>query len=149
MKVKPTDATLIHSEQKHSGRTNEISHDHPTFATVFKNSAVETRKQVCTTLLKKIDESSAELRKSPTPEGIRRYRQLVKEFMKEALSDAYQVDSEAKWDRMGNRREFVLVKKINQSLEELMDAFTSQEKKQLDLIAKLDEIRGMLIDLYC
>jgi len=149
LKVNPTDAALKHSEPKNSGRTNEVSHDHSNFATVFKNSAVETRKQVCTTLLKKIDEYSAELRKSPTPEGIKRYRQLVKEFMKEALNDAYQVDTEAKWDRMGNRREFVLVKKINQSLEELMDSFAGQEKKQLDLIAKLDEIRGMLVDLYC
>jgi uncharacterized protein YaaR (DUF327 family) len=33
-------------------------------------------------------------------------------------------------------------------MEELTDEVMQREKKQINLVAKLDEIRGMLLDLY-
>lgn len=149
MKVNPFDLTVNHREPQVAGRFSEIAPEEETFKTVFKNTTLETHKQICTALLEKIDAQSAALKRSPTPDGIKRYRQLVKEFMKEPLNDAYHLDTKAKWDRMGNRREFVIVKKINQALEELIDSVVGQSQEQLNLIAKLDEIRGLLIDLYC
>lgn len=121
----------------------------PAFEAALKHSAAETRKQLCTAILAKIDQQSAALKKSLTVAGVKQYRELVGEFMKEALRDSYQLTGESKWDRMGNRKEYVIVKKVNESLEELMAALADQAKEQLDLIAKLDEIRGMLVDLYC
>lgn len=149
MKVKSADGSFVHPEPKPAGRSAEAAMGAPAFEAALKNSAVETRKQVCTAILAKIDQQSAALKKSLTVAGVKRYRELVGEFMKEALHDSYQLTGESKWDRMGNRKEYVIVKRVNESLEELMAALAGQAKEQLDLIAKLDEIRGMLVDLYC
>jgi uncharacterized protein YaaR (DUF327 family) len=148
LKVIPTDSTFVRSELKQTGRISEASLGQSGFEATLKNTAVENHKQLCTALLDKIDAQGVELKKSPAVEGIKRYRQLVREFMDEALHNSYQVDAETKWDYSGNRKEYVIVKKVNQFLEELTDTFVSQEKPQIDLIAKLDEIRGLLVDLY-
>ncbi len=64
------------------------------------------------------------------------------------MSQSYELHDEMHWDRSGNRKNFVLVKKINQSVEEMIDLVMNKEKKQIDLVARLDEIRGLLVDLY-
>jgi uncharacterized protein YaaR (DUF327 family) len=149
VKIMPADSQRVQNDLKISGRTAEAVNGQPEFDTVLKNSVEEDRRQICTTLLKKIDEQSAKLLKNPSLEGIKYYRKLVGEFLNETLGHSYSVKTDTKWDRGGNRREFIIVKKINQSLEDLLEAVVNQEKKQFDLVAKLDEIRGLLVDLYC
>jgi uncharacterized protein YaaR (DUF327 family) len=149
LKVKLTEATYPHTDPKPVGRVVvEGAHNQPEFEVAFRNTMGEKRKQLCAELLTKLDEQSAALKKSPSIAGIRQYRQLVKEFMEEALANSYQVESGVKWDYSGNRRQYVIVKNINQSLEEITEVFLNQEKAQIDLVAKLDEIRGMLVDLF-
>lgn len=114
----------------------------------MRDSDADQRRQACANLLEQIDAQSAILKKAATPQGIKRYRQLVAAFMKEALGDSYQLYQESHWDRSGNRKTFVTVKRINQALEELVDSVIHQQKEQIDRIAKLDEIRGLLLDLY-
>ena len=64
------------------------------------------------------------------------------------MSQTYELNEENHWDRSGNRKSYLTVRKINQALEDLTDEVLNREKKQIDLVAKLDEIRGMLLDLY-
>lgn len=146
MKIKPVDSTVVNSSKLLTSRGADSMH--PNFETALKDSVNEQKKQVCSDLLQKIDAQSRELRKRPTPEGVKRYAELVQAFMKEAIGQAYSLEEETLWDRSGNRRNFVIVKRINTSLEELIDSVVSQEKGQLDLLGKLDEIRGLLVDLY-
>jgi uncharacterized protein YaaR (DUF327 family) len=118
------------------------------FSEALKDSDSARRREICTNLLQQIDAQSAELKKAPTPTGIKRYRKLVQAFMKETLNQSYTLNQRTHWDRSGNRKVFVTVKKLNESLEALADEVLNKEKNQIDLVAKLDEIRGLLIDLY-
>lgn len=118
------------------------------FAEAIKDSDAKRRHEICNNLLLQIDELSAELKKAPTPSGVKRYRKLVQAFMKETLDQAYTINQRSHWDRSGNRKVFTTVKKINESLEALADEILKKEKAQIDLVAKLDEIRGLLLDLY-
>jgi uncharacterized protein YaaR (DUF327 family) len=149
LKITPADAPFVHSDLKQSGRASEVSRGQSgLFEVTLKNTAATNRRQLCEALLDKIDAQGAALKKSPSLEGIKHYRQLAREFMNEAIHHSYQVEADSKWDYSGNRKEYVIVKKVNQFLEELTDTFVSQEKPQIDLIAKLDEIRGLLVDMY-
>ncbi len=118
------------------------------FAQTMKETEADRKKQVCERLLGKIDVLSAELKKKATPDGIKRYRDLIVNFMKEALNQSYSVGEEYHWDREGNRKAMVKVNQINQALEELMTDVMEKEKDHIDLVAKFDQIRGLLVDLY-
>lgn len=120
----------------------------PAFSEALKDSDSQRRREICNNLLQQIDEQSAELKKGPTPSGVKRYRKLVQSFMKETLDQSYTLNQQTHWDRSGNRKVYITVKKLNESLEALTDEILNKEKDQIDLVAKLDEIRGLLVDLY-
>lgn len=147
MNIKPFDSNLVKGPNQATGRAEQVLGSGE-FEKVLKGSVVDQKKQICSQILEQIDAQSHELRKTLTREGVKRYCQLVKSFMKEALEQSYEVDEETHWDRYGNRKNYVIVKKINESLEELMDYVLNQEKNRIDLMSKIDEIRGLLLDLY-
>lgn len=146
MKVKLAEAQL------HSGQAPAIfktlDRNPSPFESTLMDTAIERKKEVCSQILEQIDAQSEALTKSLTPVGIKRYTKLVKAFMKEAMDQAYELSEENRWDRAGYRKNMIVVKKVNQSLEDLMDSVLQKEKSQLDLVAKMDEIRGLLLDLY-
>jgi uncharacterized protein len=150
VEIKPTGSKIMNQPAELPGRVPGTSGSAPeaSFAESLRDSDSKRRHELCDSLLQQIDTQSEELRKGATPAGIKRYRKLVQAFMKEALGRSYELNQESHWDRSGNRKVMVTVKRINQSLEELTDSLINKEKKQIDLVAKLDEIRGLLVDLY-
>ncbi len=43
---------------------------------------------------------------------------------------------------------FITVEKINEKLEQLTKFILEKQNKNINLLATLDEIRGLLVDLY-
>ncbi|HBR35174.1 MAG TPA: hypothetical protein DD734_11110 [Firmicutes bacterium] len=84
----------------------------------------------------------------PSMETLRAYRAAVRDFLKEAVSGSYQMKEESRWDRKGNRRVFCVVQKINQALEDLTTEVLQKNSESINVLAKIDEIRGLLVDLY-
>ncbi len=148
MEIKPAGSKIMNQPSELPGRASVGGARDLSFSETLQDSDAKRRHEVCTNLLEQIDTQSAELKKGATPAGIKRYRKLVQAFMKEALGRSYSLNQESHWDRSGNRKVMVTVKRINQSLEEITEALLNKEKKHIDLVAKLDEIRGLLIDLY-
>ena len=149
MDVKPTGSKQLGSGSNEAyARTSGINTRQAAFIENLKESDSVRRHQACDELLRQIDSVSKSLKKAPTPNGVKKYRRLVASFIREAMSHTYELNEETHWDRSGNRKSYLTVKNINKALEELTDEVMGREKKQIDLVAKLDEIRGLLLDLY-
>jgi len=58
------------------------------------------------------------------------------------------VESGAGWDRRGRQKAYTLVKTVDEKLESLTEDVRQGQERQLDILEKLDSIRGMLVDLY-
>ena len=99
-------------------------------------------------LLGKIQQQGKRLGQTPTFSELRSYRELVKKFMSEAVGQMYDVESGAGWDRRGRQKAYTLVRKVDETLESLTEDVRSGQEKQLDILAKMDSIRGMLVDMY-
>ncbi len=117
------------------------------FAEKIHEQEVAKRQEVCGELLKKIDSQSEFLKKGLTPSGLKRYRELVSAFMKEAITKSYLVEEATHYNRYGWAKNDLLVKKINQNLDEIMEQLVRREQSTIELVARLDEIRGWLLDL--
>ena len=99
-------------------------------------------------LLTQVDEAAKKLLTQPSMETLRSYRAAVRDFLKEAISGSYRMKGESRWDRRGNRRMFCVVQKVNQALEELTSTVLQKNAQPIEVMAKMDEIRGLLVDLY-
>lgn len=149
MEVKPTGSKQLNTGGGEAlGRSSGATVKQSAFIETLKESDNDRRRQACDELLRQIDSLSAELKKAPTPSGVKKYRRLVASFIREAMGQTYELNEETHWDRSGNRKSYITVRNINKALEELTEEVMTREKKQIDLVARLDEIRGMLLDLY-
>lgn len=99
-------------------------------------------------LLEKIDEQGARLSKTPTFDELRSYRELVKNFVNEAVSRMYSIRSRSGWDRFGRQKVYTTVRKIDDELEKMAEKIRIGQADSLSIVAGQDAIRGMLVDLY-
>ena len=99
-------------------------------------------------LLRKIDEQGAKLTKTPTYDELKEYRNLVKSFVGEAVSQMYSLHTQSGWDRLGRQKVYTTVRKIDKELEKMAEHIRLGQTEGLDIVAGQDAIRGMLVDLY-
>ncbi|MBO6303897.1 MAG: YaaR family protein [Selenomonadaceae bacterium] len=109
-----------------------------------KSSSIEDLEK----LMKKIDEQGERLSQTPTYDELKEYRTLIKNFVGEAVSRMYDMNTEAGWDRMGRQKVYTTVRKIDRKLEDMAEQIRLGQADKLDILASHDAIRGMLLDLY-
>jgi uncharacterized protein len=98
-------------------------------------------------LLDGVFSSGDQLKKSPTLEAIKDYRQKVKAFVKFAVDRSIGVEETTSGANIMKRKRFTLVKVIDEKLEALAASVLAAQRDQLAILAQIDEINGLLVDL--
>lgn len=120
----------------------------PAFEDVLADTQSHARRERLDRLLKEIDAQAELLKGSRSLATLRRYRELIQAFLETAVGEAYQLQQQIGVDRRGRRRLYLLVKKVNTAVEELTQMVLDSQRSGLEILAKLGEIRGLLVDLY-
>lgn len=76
------------------------------------------------------------------------FKNMVKNFLKSTLGKSRTMQEETIWDFRGQPKIMARVTKINQALEELGEQVLSSQAEPLKILAKIDEIKGLIIDLF-
>lgn len=97
--------------------------------------------------LDRVHEQGERLKDLPTVENVRKYRKAVSSFLKYAFARMFSVEKNISGINILKRKYFTRVKVIDQKIERLVADILQNQAVQLDLIAKVDEINGLLIDL--
>ncbi|MBR1628391.1 MAG: YaaR family protein [Lachnospiraceae bacterium] len=99
------------------------------------------------TLMKKIDEQGKKLSEHMDIRDMRQYRSLVKEFVNEVVNRSHKFSRENFLDRRGRHRVYGMIKRVDKNLDELAEALVADEKDHLDILSRVDDIRGLLLDI--
>ena len=78
---------------------------------------------------------------------LKAYKRMVSEFLEESIRGFARFSKESFMDRRGRHRLYATVKKINESLEELTKEVISSEQDHLKIIGRIEDIRGMILDI--
>ena len=78
---------------------------------------------------------------------MRRYRTLIKDFMNEIVNRSQKFSRENFLDRRGRHRVYGIIRLVDEKLDELAQALVSDECDKIAILAKVDEIRGLLLDI--
>ena len=87
------------------------------------------------------------LKRDPNLSNLQEYRKLVQEFLNDVVSGAYGLDRQESGRNILKRKRFTLVSMVNQKLDRLAVGLMQTQTEQLDLLARIDEINGLLVDL--
>lgn len=78
---------------------------------------------------------------------MKRYRGLVKDFLNEVVYRSHKFSRENFLDRRGRHRVYGIVRLIDTNLDELASELVADEKDHLSILAKIGEIKGLLLDI--
>ena len=78
---------------------------------------------------------------------MRKYRELVKGFLNEVVNRSHKFSRENFLDRRGRHRVYGIVKLVDKNLDELAGELVKEEKNHLEIVGRIDDIRGLLLDI--
>lgn len=96
-------------------------------------------------LMKRINKLGEDLKDKPSMDGISEYKKRIKEYLSYILKHYYKISPN--YGRYSNQI-LLRVEVINSKIEELIEAFMQQQKGTIDIIDRIDELSGLLVDLY-
>jgi uncharacterized protein YaaR (DUF327 family) len=94
-----------------------------------------------------IEEQAAKLSDRADVREYERYRKLIREFLDEIVSNGYTFSREDAYGARGRHRFYATVKVVNQKLDELGKEVLKEQADMIEVIHKIDDIRGLLLDL--
>ena len=98
-------------------------------------------------LLERIDMQAQKLSERLDIAELKRYRSLVTEFIDVSVRHSSEYKREHTLDGKGRHRIFGVVKKIDAELEALTREILKEQKDYIGVLAKLEDIRGLLVDI--
>lgn len=78
---------------------------------------------------------------------MKKYRELVKDFLNEIVNRSHKFSRENFLDRRGRHRVYGIVKLVDKNLDDLASELVKDEKDHLTILSKVGEIRGLLLDI--
>ena len=99
-------------------------------------------------LMEEITMQGERLSKTRDIRDMKKYRGLIKEFMNEIINRSHEFSRENFLDRRGRHRVYGIVRLIDEKLDELAQELVKDEKDNLAILAKIGEIRGLLLDIF-
>lgn len=78
---------------------------------------------------------------------MKKYRDLIREFMNEVVFRSHKFSRENFLDRRGRHRVYGLIKLIDSNLDELAQELVKDEQDHISILGKIGEIRGLLLDI--
>ena len=97
-----------------------------------------------TLMIEDITQQGERIKKRMDIRDVKRYQ----EFMNEVVSRSHEFSRENSLDRRGRHRVYGIVKLVNQAIDELAQELIEEEVDALMILARIDEIRGMLLDIF-
>jgi len=126
--------------------------DIPTESISFQEVMAKGRTNVVyeklTKLVAEIEDQGKVLADKRTVDHLRKYKKLVKEFLDEAVQNGLQLEEQRGFNRRGRTKIYKIVKEIDSKLIDLTNTVLDKERSSLDILQKVGEIKGMLINIY-
>lgn len=138
---------------QHSGISESVSkressavQPHVTFERTLTTQKSSMKTDALKALLNKVDEQAKRVSVSRTIRDLQVYKNYVRSFLQEAVQTGLGTAQSRSWQQGGAQQ--TLVKTVDQKLITMTNDLLDKNKGELKLLDQLDEIRGLLINLY-
>lgn len=115
--------------------------------TLISNIEEQELKARLSVLMENIESQGKRITKHMDVIDMKRYREMIKEFMNEIVNHSHKFSRQNFLDKRGRHRVYGMIKLIDQNLDELAAQLMEEEQDALAILSKIDEIRGLLLDL--
>ena len=115
--------------------------------TLISNIEEKDLQEKLGSMMEQITEQGEKIEKHMDIKDMRKYRELVKGFLNEVVNRSHKFSRENFLDRRGRHRVYGIVKLVDKNLDELAGELVKEEKNHLEIVGRIDDIRGLLLDI--
>jgi uncharacterized protein YaaR (DUF327 family) len=155
--ILPSANTGLKADTKKTKAKSGINAGKALFSKILESAAPEAgelgplrelppSEEALTELMDAVHSAGSDLVDRPFHEEILRYKRAVRDFLHYVVDNAFEVEK-SETRRRGKTKIHVQVQIIDKKLEELAAAILSGQATQLERVSKIDEIKGLLVDL--
>lgn len=127
---------------------NNIPTESISFQEVMAKGRQQTVFDKLTKMVEEIEVQGKTLSENRTVDELRKYKKMVKQFMEEAVQNGLQLEEQRGFNRRGRTKIYKIVKEVDKKIIDLANDVLNKEKSKLDILSKVGEIQGLLINIY-
>ncbi|MBQ3899605.1 MAG: YaaR family protein [Lachnospiraceae bacterium] len=132
-----------------AAQTSEVKPTDGTFKFMLASNIAESDLQAhLNALMEQIDAEGKKLAKRRDLKDMKHYRGLVKEFLNEIVTRSHEFTRENFLDKRGRHRIYGIIRLVDENLDTLAQELVNDEKDNIDILNKIGEIQGLLIDIF-
>lgn len=98
-------------------------------------------------LMNEISEHGKKISKHTDVRDMKRYRQLIKDFINEVVYRSHEFSRENFLDKRGRHKVYGIIRLIDENLDKLASELIKDEKDNIAILNLVGEIRGLLLDI--
>lgn len=98
-------------------------------------------------LLDGVHETGDELKRNPTMDAVLRYKESVRAFVRRIVERCFSVRESVSGGSVLKRKNYTQIAVIDGELERLAAEIISGQRDKLEILRRVDEINGLLVDL--
>ncbi len=117
------------------------------FTEVLAHKDHERQKEALQKALDIIDVKGQQLLENRTVENLYEYKKLIKSFIDEVVSDGFEISEKRGFSRVGRAKVLRTVSEVDAKLVELTNLILKREHKEINILKKVGEIKGLLVNL--
>jgi len=132
----------IKNKKVSKGKLSTRASQQTGFLDVFEEVEEDTYNQLLEKAIRSVVDTGNDLIRSPTEENFKKYRESVKHFLKLIEKKLYRIEKDRGIDL------HVVASQVNEKLNEIANSLLQAESGAIKLSAKVEEIYGLLINIY-
>lgn len=129
--------------------TNNVAESDGSFKFVLASHIDDSELQTkLVAMMSQITDQGEKLGKKMDIRDMKHYRSLIRDFMNEVVNRSHEFSRENYLDRKGRHRVYGIIRRVDESLDELAQELVKEQKDSMAILSKIDEIRGLLLDIF-
>ncbi|WP_087974002.1 YaaR family protein [Oceanobacillus rekensis] len=127
--------------------TRQTNGDNQIFNKMVQTQTQSLKQQELQQLIQNIIAQGNKLARYRSFREFAKFKRMVKGFLQETVKNGYGMQKSHSFGLNGNRH-LTIVKQVDEKLVELTEELMNQEKKTVDILGLIGEIKGLLINIY-
>lgn len=139
-----------HELKTHSdtGFTRPSASSSNEFHKTFQFQIDQVKAQELEQLMKAITEQGDKLARYRSFRDLVKFKRMVKGFLQKTVKEGLGLAQSHSFGMDGQSRQLTIITKVDEKLMELTEEVMNQEKKTVDILGLIGEIKGLLINIY-
>lgn len=118
------------------------------FEKIVHMKAHKVKREELQKLLTNIEKQGERLARFRSFQDLAKFKRMIKDFLQETVYNGLKLNESHHFNPDGYSQKLSIVKEIDEKLVELTEDLMDQEKKTIDLLSVIGEIKGLLVNLY-